>query len=265
MDVYSDICTLHLAGNDRFLWVSCQMDQLSLLNTTAGVKNALNPLPRGLFGTYNSISDGILPENEVLATRALRWLAHAIVPLSLIELVEAISVDENSSSLDGLQKLFVPEDIFHICGSLVRRSELTGMLSLAHSSVYEFLTVADLQSHPPNPYHIPTAPSKVVLAKTCLTYLSFQYFNTAAVQIRMYPHMYDEISFNIPGTGSLADCPFFDYALRNWWKHLPTTQEGLDEVWPSLIQFFDTELGYFGSLVMLLHRLEGTYKYPMAM
>lgn len=265
MDENSSVCTLHLADNDRFLWVSCQMDQLSLLNTTAGVHDALTSLPRGLYGTYNRILDGILPENEVLATRALRWLAHAMVPLSLVELVEAIAVDENSLSLDGLQKLFLPEDIFHICGSLVRRSESTDMLSLAHSSVYEFLTVTSSQSHLPNPYYIPTAPSKVVLAKTCLTYLSFPDFNMAVMQAKMNPHFYDESMLDISGTGSLADCPFFDYTLRNWWKHLPTTQEGLDEVWPFLIKFFNIESGNFGSLIMLLHHLEGTYKYPMAM
>lgn len=262
MDRNFNVCTLHLADSDRFLWVSCQMDQLSRLNTTASVHNALTSLPRGLYGTYNRILDGILPENEVLATRALRWLAHAMVPLSLVELVEAIAVDEDSPALDGLQTLFVPEDIFHICGSLVRRSEVTGMLSLAHSSVYEFLTAAGSQSCPPNSYYIPTAPSKVVLAKTCLTYLSFPDFNMAAMQARMDSHLFDESTLNISGTGSPANCPFFDYTLRNWWKHLPITQEGLDEVWPSLIQFFDIELGNFGSLIMLLHHLEGTYNIP---
>lgn len=110
----SNVCTVYLADNNRFLWVSCQMDQLSLLHTTGGVHDALNSLPRGLHGTYHRILDGILPEHEVLATRALRWLAYAVVPLSLVELVEAIAIDENNSSLDGLQKLFVPEDIFHI-------------------------------------------------------------------------------------------------------------------------------------------------------
>ncbi|KAI4134579.1 MAG: hypothetical protein LQ347_001395 [Umbilicaria vellea] len=87
----------------------------------------------------------------------------------------------------------------------------------------------------------------------------------AVMQAKMDPYLYDESTLNTPGTESLADCPFFDYTLRNWWKHLPTTQEGLDEVWPSLIQFFDIDSGNFGSLIMLLHHLEGTYKYPMAM
>ena len=241
------------------------MDQLSLINTTAGVNRALTSLPRGLSGTYNQILDRILPENEFLATRALRWLAHAMVPLGLVELVEAIAVDESTQSLADLQKLFVPEDIFHICGSLVRRSEVTGMLSLAHSSVYDFLTVARSESHPPSPYYIPPGPSKIVLAKTCLIYLSFPDFNMAAMQAKMNPHSYGESTLNIAGAGPLAECPFFDYTLRNWWKHLPITQEDLDEIWPSLIQFFDIELGNFGPLIMLLHHLEGTYKYPLAM
>ena len=265
MHKISNLCAYQFAYYDRFLWVSYQMDQLSLINTTAGVHHALTSLPRGLSGTYNQILDRILPENEFLATRTLRWLAHAMVPLGLIELVEAIAVDESTPSLAGLQKLFVPEDIFHICGSLVRRSEVTGMLSLAHSSVYEFLTVARSESHPPSPYHIPPGPSKVVLAKTCLIYLSFPDFNMAAMQAKMNPHSYEESTLNSAGAGPLAECPFFDYALRNWWKHLPITQEDLDEIWPSLIQFFDIGSGNFVPLIMLLHHLEGTYRYPMAM
>lgn len=265
MNRISNVCANQFAYYDRFLWVSYQIDQLSLINTTAGVHHALTSLPRGLSGTYNQILDRILPENQMLATRALRWLAHAMVPLGLTELVEAIAVDESTPSLDGLQKIFVPEDIFHTCGSLVRRSEVTGMLSLAHSSVYDFLTVARSESHPPSPYYIPSGPSEVVLAKTCLIYLSFPDFNVAMMQAKMDPHSYEESTLNIAGAGPLADCPFFDYTLRNWWKHLPNTQEALDEVWPSLIQFFDIELGNFGSLIMLLHRLEGAYKYPLAM
>lgn len=255
MNKISNVCANQFAYYDRFLWVSYQMDQLSLINTTAGVRQALTSLPRGLSGTYNQILDRILPENEILATRALRWLAHAMVPLSLIELVEAIAVDESTTSLDGLQKLFVPEDIFHICGSLVRHSQVTGMLSLAHSSVYEFLTVGRSESHTPSPYYIP--PRTI--------YLSFPDFNMAVTQAKMDPRSYEESTLNIAGAGPFADCPFFDYALRNWWKHLPIAREDLDEVWPSLIQFFDTESGTFGSLIMLLHHLEGTYKYPMAM
>lgn len=216
MDEYSSSCILCLADIDRFLWVACQIDQLSRLTTTAGVNDALRSLPRGLYRTYSRILNGILPESEILASRALRWLAHTVEPLSLDELVEVIAVDENCSTLGDLQKLFVPEDIFQICRSLVRRSEMTGLLSLAHKSVYEFLTAASPHPHPPAPYYIPPVESRIKLAKTCLTYLSFRDFSMTLMQPKVDPDSDDEDTFNISGTGLLLEYPFFDYALRNW-------------------------------------------------
>jgi ankyrin repeat protein len=241
------------------------MDQLCRISTSAGVQTALNSLPRGLYGTYSRILNGISPENEIHATRALRWLAHAAAPLGLPELVEAIAVEEDSSSLGTLQKLFVHEDIFQICGSLVRRSEFTGMLSLAHNSVYEFLTTPSSQSRPLEPYYIPTAQSAISLARTCLTYLSFQDFNMVRIQATVDPNLNFTSPVETWETEAFLDRPFFDYALRNWWKHIPASQEDVDQVWPNLLNFFDHETGNFGSLVMLLRHLEGTYRYPMAM
>ena len=241
------------------------MDQLARLKTTSSIHAALDSLPRGLYGTYNRILDGILPENELLAVRALRWLAHAAVPLSLCELLEAIAVEEESSSLDSLQKLLIPEDVFQICGSLVRRSDQTGMLSLAHTSVFEYLTGASLRCHPPVPYYMPTAPSRIVLAKTCLTYLSFEDFNKTLMQTKMGHDLDGESTLDMFTIESSPERAFFDYALRNWWKHLPTSQEDLDELWPQLVGIFDTESGNFVSSIMLLHHLEGTYKCPLTM
>ena len=86
----------------------------------------------------------------------------------------------------------------------------------------------------------------------------------AIMQARMDPYSYNEFILNIPGAGSSPDCPFYDHALRNWSKHFPTVEEGLDEVWLSLLQFFDPESGNFEFLIML-HHVEGTHKYPIAM
>ena len=85
------------------------------------------------------------------------------------------------------------------------------------------------------------------------------------MQAKMDPHSYEESTLNITGAGRLAECPFFDYTLRNWWKHLSTTQEDFDKIWPSLIHFFNIESGNVGSLIRLLHHLEGTYRYLIAM
>lgn len=240
------------------------MDQLSRLGTTASVYAALGSLPKGLPETYRRILDGITPENATFASRALRWLAHAAAPLSLVELVEAIAVDETSSSLDDLQKLTVPEDLFQICGSLIRQSETTGTLSLAHTSVFEYLTGVGAQSSPLS-FNFPVGSSEILLAKACLTYLSFKDFDKAHMLAILSPQLDDDAAAALSEFEWLTNSPFFDYTLRNWWKHLPSSQEALDELWPHLIRFFDSEAGNFVSLIMLLHRIESTYRYPMGM
>ena len=239
------------------------MDQLSRLSTSAAVQAALNSLPRGIYETYSRILNSIPVENEIHAMRTLTWLSYAAAPLTLPELVEAIVVDEDSSSLGDLQRFFDSEDIFQICGSLVRRSDLTGELSLAHSSVYEFLTTTNPQSRPPTPYHVPAAQSAVALTKTCLTYLSFQDFNMVQMQATVDPNLSVVSSTDTAGFDPSTDRPFFGCALRHWWKHLPCSEEGIGEIWPNLVQFFNRETGNFGSILMLLRHLEGIYRYPM--
>ena len=241
------------------------MDQLSCPNTTASVYSVLKSLPRGLYGTYNRILDGIPSQNEALAVKTLRWLAHAVVPISLFELVEAIAIDEGSSSLSDVHTLLVSEDIFQICGSLIRRSEVTGILSLAHNSVYEFLTDFDSQPNHPTPYHIPAAQSMVPLVKACLTYLSFQEFNSAHMQARMGSDADGEFHSSLAKFEDLPECHFYDYALKNWWRYLPHSTEGLDDVWPCLDRFFDKRSGNFEACVKILHHTESTYRYPTAM
>ena len=250
---------------DRFLWVSCQIDQLSRPNTFAGVQSILHSLPRGLNGTYSRILDCIPPENETTAVRALRWLAHTNVPLSLFELVEVIAIEESSSSLDDLHALLVPEDIFQICGSLIRQSEVTGMLHLAHSSVYEFLTDATSHSQISARYQIPAVPSMILLVKTCLIYLSFHNFDYAHVEARLGSRIDVETMSDNFELELLPECHFYDYALKNWWKHLPTSPEDLDKIWPYLDNFFDSGSGNFGPCIKLLHHIENTYRYPAAM
>ena len=241
------------------------MDQLFRLRTTAGIQTAMETLPRGLFATYNRILEAIPPEYKNFAIEALRWLSHAAVPLNLDEVVEAIAINENSTSLADLDKLLIPEEIFQICGSLIRRSDTTRLMNLAHSSVYEYLTNPNLRTNSPSPYYLPRGPSNIVLAKACIRYLSFNDFSLTHTMERINPKADLGDALDIPKASSDCDRAFLDYALRNWWKHLPTTREALDEVWPHVLSFFETETENFEALVMLLHHVESTYRYPLAM
>ena len=249
----------------RFLWASCQMDQLSLLTSPAGVESALSSLPRGLYGTYNRILLDIPPEHEFLAARTLKWLALAASPLTLAQLVQAVTVEDHNTCLNALQRLYVPEDIFQICGSLIRHSESTGLLTLAHHSVYEFLTSTDTRSRIPRSYYIPSGQSMVDLTTTCLAYLSFKDFSLANMQSFMGLDPRDTSTVGAVPIEDFAERAFYDYALRYWFHHLPTSEEGIEQVWPFLEKFFDSDKGNFESSILVLRHLEGAYKYPVSM
>lgn len=158
----------------RFLWASCQLDQLSRLTTVSAIERALDGLPRGLNSTYRQILSSITPENQTLAVKVLNWLSYAVEPLGLDEIVEAVAIEENSSSLRSLDKLLVPDDILEICGPLIRKSDITGRIELAHASVFQYLTSNDAESPAPLIFQLDKAQSKILLCSTLVRYLSFE-------------------------------------------------------------------------------------------
>lgn len=250
----------------RFLWVSCQLDQLARLHTTTDIHAAFNSLPRGLYRTYHRILENIPPEYEIYASRALRWVAYAAAPIRLDELIEAIAVNEGSSkSLEDLRKLMIPQDIIQICGSLLRYSDFTETMSLVHTSVFEFLIGPESQSQSLGQFRMVPTESTVLVAKTCLTYLSFQDFRLKATDATTSSNFSEAWALHLSLQSSSIERPFLDYALRYWWKHLTTSGDKIDELLPYIIQFFDPQTGNFRTMVMLLNSLEGSYKYPLSM
>ena len=250
----------------RFLWASCQLDQLARLRTTADIHAAFKSLPRGLYRTYHSILENVALEHITHVSRALRWVAYAATPIKLDELVEAIAVNEGSStSLKSLDKLIIPEDLFLMCGSLLRRSDITETMELAHTSVFEFLTDSESQSRSLGQFHMPSTGSAMILSKTCLTYLSFKDFQTDYPEAVPSSDLSEDWAVRASRNDSMIERPFFDYALRNWWKHLKKSGEEIHELWPYLIRFFDPQKGNYRTTVMLLNQLEGPYKYPPSM
>lgn len=250
----------------RFLWASCQLDQLARLRTTADIHAAFKYLPRGLYRTYHNILENVATEHITHVSRALRWVAYAATPIKLDELVEAIAVIEGSStSLKSLDKLIIPEDLFLMCGSLLRRSDITETLELAHTSVFEFLTDSESQSRSLGQFYMPSTESAVSLSKTCLTYLSFEDFQTDYLEGIPSSDLSEEWAVRASRNDSMIERPFFDYALRHWWKHLKKSGGEIHELWPYLIRFFDPQKGNHRTTVMLLNQLEGAYKYPPSM
>ena len=240
------------------------MDHILRLKTASAIKRALTTLPKGLYSTFSRILSNIAHETRLLAARSLQWLAYACVPLRLEDLVEAIAVEETSTSLQSLDRLLAPELIFNICGSLIRQSARTGELSLAHQSVFEYLTTSsdskEAVNRVPSAFYIPQKQSKMALTKTCLTFLSFQDFRNTEIQQHEGMLMMSSTWYS-----DLLRKPFFKYALTTWWCHLPSDEESMSQIWPQLKDFFDANVGNFGSILNVLRHLEGEYKYPIRM
>jgi len=70
-----------------------------------------------------------------LAQRALIWLVAALRPLRLTEMMEALSINLRTRTLDSDIGPVHNGALLDACGSLVTYTEKTGIIILSHSSV----------------------------------------------------------------------------------------------------------------------------------
>ena len=257
---------LNTNRKESFLWVSCQLDQLAKVSTPRQVRAALNSSPIGLYSTYSRILQSIPLESRPIASKTLRALAHAIEPLTLDVLTEVIAIEEDCTSLSGLDKLIEPTEIFNICGSLIRLSEVDGTIGLSHKSVYEYLTQERDPTQLPKEFYLPKRESSALLAQVCLKYLSFQDFSESEIQgPTSEPRLDASISPGEHSISRLTKSPFFDYALKHWWEHLASVEKEFQEVSSELSRFTDPVSGNFFSCLTILGSIYGPYRYPASM
>ncbi|KAF7864011.1 hypothetical protein EAF04_006976 [Stromatinia cepivora] len=189
-----------------FRWVTCQLDSLGDLDSPKAIRQALHSLPPTLFGTYERILDRINLSSDVtkaLVHRVLTWTVCSVEPLSLAQLLEAVSVDLSDNKLD---RDGIPDEksILKRCSSLVRKTggPLNTRIELAHFSVKEFLLLK-VQDDPYASYRISQDHHNAYTAKVCLTYLLFEDFR-------------DIISYTTQGEKAAMDekYAFYKYAAR---------------------------------------------------
>jgi hypothetical protein len=91
-----------------------------------------------LHETYEVALGKIAPLNKKRVRRVLLWLGFSILPLTLVELPEAIAIDESLDYIDDQSRLNDPETILKLCGSHLSTSP-SGHAQLAHLSVRDYL------------------------------------------------------------------------------------------------------------------------------
>ncbi|KAF9224620.1 ankyrin [Gyrodon lividus] len=162
-------------ADGMFRWVQCQIDTLAQCTSAGEIRKTLRSLPIGLDETYERILltiDGKEFQGK-LVRRALFWLVAALRPLHLPDIIEALKID--------LERRTLNEDIgpmseivfLDACGSLVTHNEETGVVSLSHFSVKEYLTGELICTKLPR-YCIDWQDAHEQLARLCICYMSLR-------------------------------------------------------------------------------------------
>jgi ankyrin repeat protein len=174
-----------------FLLAVLQIQDVLTQQTPAKAEAAAQSIKFDLSLAYEKMLSRIQPEGLKL----LHWVFFAMRPLELEELRFAIAIEEGMTDLDPKRQLPFPSFIDWTLGLLVLDSE-ERIVRFAHLTIKDYLTKHSLQYFPDG---------HGLLARTCLTYLSFSALSTDTGQTRFLED------------GDLY--PFFWYADSNWGHH----------------------------------------------
>ncbi len=126
----------------RFLWVQRQLGAISPLRSLKAIRQALNKLPLDLEDTYSRILSSIPQHAGPTMRSALEWLCFCFMPLSLMELHEALAVEPGPARVDHEARLCRPMDPLTLGNSLFDLSS-SGQIHFAHLSVRDYLLSPD--------------------------------------------------------------------------------------------------------------------------
>ncbi|TFK21923.1 hypothetical protein FA15DRAFT_597038, partial [Coprinopsis marcescibilis] len=110
-------------SSGMFLLASLHLDMLKGCTNERQVRKALEGLPRGMDGMYDATMERIkaMPEYEAdLAKRVLIWVTYAQKPLTVEELVLAVSVCPETSQFDDTMEPTGIESIISLCCGLLQ-------------------------------------------------------------------------------------------------------------------------------------------------
>lgn len=172
------------------------------LPSKGDIKHALRNLAKGLDELdtiYELAMDRI--ENQgsgykCLANKILAWIVHAYRPLSIREIQHALATKPHTTMLD---EDYIPSKttMISVYAGLVTVDDERGTIRLIHYTAQEYFIRAQSRWFPD---------AHLAMAKTCLTYLSFQEFGNG-----YQPDQDFEMR--------LRSNPFYDYAAHNWGNH----------------------------------------------
>ena len=181
----------------------------SILNepTIGEMEDALTSLPLTLHDAFDEMIARIQRQPEGrrrLAMHTLTWLTHAMSPLTVTELSEALAIRPGQKSLN---RRYCPsqKSILSCCLGLVTVDEESSSVRLAHYSIQEYLRDRGTEIFPS---------AEDELAEKCLTYLFLDPLSRGCC----------EFAHEIPAR--MKDYPFLQYATHYWGHHTRQCRSG---------------------------------------
>ncbi|CAI7611281.1 unnamed protein product [Penicillium crustosum] len=210
----SDIVrTLREGSQGMFQWAYLQIQQVLELPTERDIRDRLGRLPIGLKEAYDEIYGNIakFQNAKVLVDRACKWVMSACTPLSSDELLSAILIDSDESSID-FENEVTESELLVLCKNLLVLDSQREVWRFSHLSVMEYFEF--------NHWGLGQAHSDA--AKVCLKFMIETYGNpTYEGDIKSSG---DKQYMNPPNKlGSIH--PLEKYVQQHWVIHVTTYED----------------------------------------
>ncbi|KAJ4388189.1 hypothetical protein N0V93_008796 [Gnomoniopsis smithogilvyi] len=219
------------SADGMFLWVSLTIDSIKNERKPKNMKAAAKNVPKGLSGAYaDALKRVIRKEASIrdLALKALLWVANSKAPLSEPQLLEALVIEPEMTSIDDDEKIDGTQLTTDCEDLLVLRD---GQYTLLHTSLGDFLrSVPTLGLEDLQIYSTLQAQAPRILVEDCITYFKFDAFATGP---QATEDTFDEV---------LQDHPFLVYAAMFWGDHLrEAIEQGAPELESLVIDLLSTQ------------------------
>lgn len=206
--------------------------------TLPALRKALSSLPKTLDDTYERILVNIDESYVSDVQKVLKFLAFAIRPVGLSEMVEVLAVDWDGDEprFEPDNRIPEPKDILTMCSTLVATTEDLGThfsddgyqdiwqtIRLAHFSVKEYLLSDRIKTSKASVYALDPVSANLFIAKTYLVYLLSPEFSGGR-DINNYEGV------------SRSNWPILRNATLMWPMHIEMVGEGIDDETKRLIR-----------------------------
>ncbi|RSL44831.1 hypothetical protein CEP53_011049 [Fusarium sp. AF-6] len=161
------ISPLSAKANGMFLYARIILDNLEQMNSIEEIRSELKALPNDLEGAYHRIFrriNKLRPQLRAKCRKILGWIGSAPVPLTALEMEQALSIDSNlEKGLDEPPQLITNVSFVQMCGPIIE--VVDEKLQFVHFTVHEYIFSSDIRQY------IDKASSAHDLALTFLSYL----------------------------------------------------------------------------------------------